>query len=964
MPLKDPFIVFGLLSVAVSACAADKALDRAVAERLAGNDAEALASVNAYLAVHEDDAAAKLEKLRLLALTDPDRERRHIQELAGSLCRESTSRPCLEARAIAEMTDALNLYQLSPILAAEKRGDAPTALRFYEKAFEGAPGEDGLRIRYAVTLLKIPGRESEGLRLLTALSQRTDDPFISRRAQGEVTRYRVNDAEFQGRRLIRAAKTRAAGIRKLSEALLLAPTDARADGWRRDIRRALEATERKPVARVRPQAPTPTKTMTRPPETELDVLTRWAKKCREEGDDALLIYVLTEIRARTGLTPVLADELSRLYVKTGTPDKARALFEGLSDDLRLSFEWIGPYARTLADTGREDEAAALLEKTTVANPVVALLKERLRAQRVVRSAKAKAARGDWQQALKELTAANADDPSVKTLRAQWASQLTDKEAALADYRTLFDLPAYAADARLSASELLITMQRPEDAAQTLDEFINDPHTDLTLSEARRAALLYRKLNRTTAAQAVYEKGAAKAFRTYNRETALFHRDEADFFEATGLTDKALDAYRDGFVAAGLTLSRPTDNADFTRAMMTPDAEGDWVREAMRLHASLLYQQNNVIITTGLRKFHDEGTPGYSDTRGTVWMTEALMPAFGGTLTLRNDVVRYDMGRITPGEWEAMTGTCFSGGCNPGNGFTKDVGNSLSLAWTDGTYAFDIGTTPIGFHYVDPVGAAAVNFSLGPFSVTTEIYRRAKDASLLAYGGQRDPATGLWWGGVRRTGASLSTSVDQGGTFGFWSKVSWEAVTGRNVARNSDWQVMMSPYVRLVNHPNHELSASLFTMLWGFEKDLSGYTFGQGGYYSPQTYVGFTASVTDTGRTENWAWKASVAANRSYAKTEGRPRYFLTNRIPAWQRDEMSDIDSVSDTDSEWSNGWSAAGALERRLGSHVSLGVAAGMSKAPDYDYQWGLLYLRWYQKPWRGSLPMPVPVLTPYSAR
>lgn len=61
MPLKDPFIVFGLLSVAVSACAADKALDRAVAERLAGNDAEALASVNAYLAVHEDDAAAKLE---------------------------------------------------------------------------------------------------------------------------------------------------------------------------------------------------------------------------------------------------------------------------------------------------------------------------------------------------------------------------------------------------------------------------------------------------------------------------------------------------------------------------------------------------------------------------------------------------------------------------------------------------------------------------------------------------------------------------------------------------------------------------------------------------------------------------------------------------------------------------------------------------------------------------------------
>lgn len=33
------------------------------------------------------------------------------------------------------------------------------------------------------------------------------------------------------------------------------------------------------------------------------------------------------------------------------------------------------------------------------------------------------------------------------------------------------------------------------------------------------------------------------------------------------------------------------------------------------------------------------------------------------------------------------------------------------------------------------------------------------------------------------------------------------------------------------------------MLWHYDKDLSGYTSGQGGYYSPQEYVSFALPVT-------------------------------------------------------------------------------------------------------------------------
>ncbi len=975
MPFSKPLAALLILASCAAHAAQDPALLRAVSERLAGNAAGALATVNAYLAAHPEDDHAKLEKLRLLVLTDPDKNRRQAQEIAGSLCRLSDTRLCLEAEAVADMTDALNLYKLSPILAAEARGDAVTARRFYDAAWRDAPGEDGIRIRWAVNLLSLPGREKEGLALLAPLAARTDDAFVALRARGEIRRHQLATAVRRGMQDIQSDITRESGIRELSRALALAPDDARAPQWRRSIALALRAVEKSradAVAKARAEKPSSSRksassrALAAPsrPMSEMDVLKVWAQKCRQEKDEALLIYVLGEMLERTGPTPAVTDELAQLYVKAGAPEKAVALFSSLSEATLLSRDWIHAYARTLADAGDTAKALEALTKSGIASPQLTALKERLTARDIVRTAKARAARGEWQQALKEISAAGLADPAALTLRAQWAEKLANKKAALADYARLFAEPDYGEDAKLSAAEIHLELGERDEAARLLDDLTRPGAPALTLTNLRRAALLSRRLGRKAEAARLYEEAHRRIAPVYWADAAQLERDRADFLESEGRSEEALAAYRTGFVNAGLTLTEPRSDADFTRAMLTPDAESDWVREAMRLHASLLYQNHNVIVTTGVRRLHDEGTKGYSDTRGTITMTEALMPAAGGTLTLRNDVVHYNMGDIEPGEWEAMTGTCFSGGCDPAKGHTKDTGDSLAVGWTDGTFAFDLGTTPVGFHYVDLVGAASVNFAAGPFSLTTEVYRRAKDGSLLAYGGQRDPATGLWWGGVRKTGVSMAASLDKGGTFGFWGKAAWESVTGRNVERNSGWQLMASNYARLVNRQNHELSLSLFTMLYGYEKDLSGYTFGQGGYYSPQTALSFTASITDTGRTENWAWRATAAASRSYAKTEGRPRYFMKDRIPAWQRAQMSDLDSASDTDSDWSKGWSVTGALERRVGAHFALGLAAGMSKAPDYDYRWGLLYLRWYRGAWLGNLPMPVPLLTPYASR
>jgi hypothetical protein len=66
--------------------------------------------------------------------------------------------------------------------------------------------------------------------------------------------------------------------------------------------------------------------------------------------------------------------------------------------------------------------------------------------------------------------------------------------------------------------------------------------------------------------------------------------------------------------------------------------------------------------------------------------------------------------------------------------------------------------------------------------------------------------------------------------------------------------MTGYYYKVINEDNRRVTVGLNNMLWHYDKDLSGYTLGQGGYYSPQEYVSFSVPVTWRQRTENWSWE--------------------------------------------------------------------------------------------------------------
>lgn len=176
----------------------------------------------------------------------------------------------------------------------------------------------------------------------------------------------------------------------------------------------------------------------------------------------------------------------------------------------------------------------------------------------------------------------------------------------------------------------------------------------------------------------------------------------------------------------------------------------------------------------------------------------------------------------------------------------------SVGWQNKTWAWDIGTTPMGFDVVDVVGGVSYSNDLGPIGYTINAHRRPISSSLLAFAGQKDTNTGTTWGGVRATGGGVSISYDKGEANGIWSSLNAESLTGKNVEDN--WRVrwMTGYYYKLINKNNERLTVGVSNMLWHYDKDLSGYTLGQGGYYSPQEYVSFALPVTWRKRTENWS----------------------------------------------------------------------------------------------------------------
>lgn len=625
------------------------------------------------------------------------------------------------------------------------------------------------------------------------------------------------------------------------------------------------------------------------------------------------------------------------------------------------------YASGLYLSGNDQDRAALAHLNTLPrdkwNSNIQELVDRLQSNQVLETANRLRDSGKEQEA-ETLLRQQPPSTRIDLTLADWAEQRGDHEAAKTAYNTVLQREPQNEDAILGLTEVYLA-QGNKDAARTALAKLPAAQNGepLSINMQRRLAMAQAGLGEPAAAEKTFNAILLQAkSQPPSMESALVMRDAARFQAQNGQPQQALDTWKDAMVASGITTTRPTDNDSFTR-LTRNDEKDDWLKRGVRSDAGDLYRQQDLNVTLQHDYWGSSGTGGYSDLKAHTTMLQVDAPLSDGRMFFRSDLVNMNAGSFDTdnGTYDPTWGTCAETPCH---GSTNQSANGASVAvgWQNKTWAWDIGTTPMGFDVVDVVGSLSYSNDLGPIGYTLNAHRRPISSSVLAFAGQKDPNTDTTWGGVRATGGGVSVSYDKGEANGIWSSLSADSLTGKNVEDN--WRVrwMTGYYYKLINQNNERLTVGVSNMLWHYDKDLSGYSLGQGGYYSPQEYVSFALPVNWRKRTENWSWELGGSVSWSHSKTKDVMRYPLQGLIPDNEPGRYTDKGVMETGSSSSGTGYTARAIVERRVTSNWFVGLGVDIQEAKDYTPSHALLYVRYSAAGWQGDMDLPPEPLVPYA--
>ncbi|MEZ2585410.1 cellulose synthase complex outer membrane protein BcsC [Kluyvera intermedia] len=672
-------------------------------------------------------------------------------------------------------------------------------------------------------------------------------------------------------------------------------------------------------------------------------------------------------RRRLALSPDdvwITYRLSRDLVNAGQRAEADNLMLNLARKKPTDAEQVYAYSLYLSGNGQDQAALTHLAALPVSQWTdnIRELDTRLRSDQLIAQANRLRDGGQEAQAI-ALLKQQPESARLHATLADWAQQRGDNATALAEYNAVLANDPQNEDARLGLAEVYAASGNRMAARQQLAAL--PAEGERSLGTQRRIALVSAQLGDTAAAQKMLTAMVPQAkSQPPSMDSAMVLRDAARYQALDGNPQQALETYKDAMVAADITPVRPQDNDSFTR-LTRNDAKDDWLKRGVRSDAADLYRQQDLNVTLQHDFWGSSGTGGYSDLKAHTTMFQVDAPLYDGRMFFRSDLVNMDAGTFSSknNAYKEQWGTCDLATCY-GSKNQSDSGASVAIGWKNDTWDADIGTTPIGFKVVDVVGGLSYSNDLGPVGYTLNAHRRPISSSLLAFGGQKDNSSGLHpgttWGGVRADGGVVSMSYDKGEANGIWASLGGDQLTGKNVADN--WRVrwMTGYYYKVVNENNRRVTVGLNNMIWHYQKDLSGYTLGQGGYYSPQEYLSFAVPVNWRQRTENWSWELGGSVSWSHSRTKTEPRYPLLNLIPSQGQSAASE--ATNGGGSSQGFGYTARAIVERRVTSNWFIGAGVDIQQAKDYTPSHALLYVRYSAAGWQGDLDMPPQPLVPYA--
>lgn len=320
------------------------------------------------------------------------------------------------------------------------------------------------------------------------------------------------------------------------------------------------------------------------------------------------------------------------------------------------------------------------------------------------------------------------------------------------------------------------------------------------------------------------------------------------------------------------------------------------------------------------------------------------------------------------------------------------GVGLSVGYETPSIKADVGTTPLGFRESNVVGGAQYTGGISDkVSYSIAVARRAVTDSLASYAGTRDnslnnlshtdigklqsslgPVTtanllnmgSLTWGGVTSNGGTAALGWDDG-TSGAYVNASFDYYDGHNVASNTAAKGGGGAYTRLFQDANQSVTVGVNTTIMHYDKNLSFFTYGQGGYFSPQQYVILNIPVEYAGRNGLFTYDVKGSVGVQHYRQNSSP-YFPTS---ATLQSAVASLNATPYADSGVYPGTSKTGVSysfnatgEYQVAPQLVFGGTVSLGNAYQYREYLAAIYVRYSFTKQNGAVPFPPTALSsPY---
>ncbi|EMX0853074.1 BCSC C-terminal domain-containing protein [Pluralibacter gergoviae] len=279
------------------------------------------------------------------------------------------------------------------------------------------------------------------------------------------------------------------------------------------------------------------------------------------------------------------------------------------------------------------------------------------------------------------------------------------------------------------------------------------------------------------------------------------------------------------------------------------------------------------------------------------------------------------------------------------GSQKGNGVEVNMALSGDSYKVDIGSTPLGEDLSTVVGGVKWSPKLTNYlTLILTGERRSLTDSLLSYVGLKDDYSGKRWGLVTKNGGMAQLSYDDGDA-GFYVGAGGYSYTGSNVKTNDSVNASAGIYMRPWHDDYRTVQAGINMSYMDFSKNLSYFTYGQGGYFSPQNYVSVSLPVDFSQKFNNWTLRLGGSVGyQSYS--EDKSPYFPTKS--SWQNALENAVEggfakeAYYDSSNESGVGYTVRAGADYKVNKQMTIGGQLGYDTFGDYNESTAGLYFRY----------------------